>query len=189
MRMALAGIAAAGAMAAGGVALWKFRPKDPIFEVTSIEFKGFQMRFCTDSPMLMAVIDVELVLSISVTNPNVAPIAYTSTTMDIFYHDTLLGQAKVDEGTQEADSTKILRVPAKLDGLQVTNHVKDLIKDVYKREMLLHSTVTICGAARVWKWRHKFEVHVDSDIKVDPIYLDVIEQENRVHMEMPLVAG
>lgn len=28
------------------------------------------------------------------------------------------------------------------------------------------------------------QVHVDSDLKVDPVFLDVLDQENRVHLEL-----
>lgn len=52
----------------------------------------------------------------------------------------------------------MLDVPCKLDGLEMTNHVRDLFKDVAKREMNLHSVVTIACHARVWKWTHNFEV-------------------------------
>ncbi|KAL3690503.1 hypothetical protein R1sor_016812 [Riccia sorocarpa] len=173
----------AGVSGAAGACLYAIRPRDPVFEVLTIELKGFNLRFCTDSPMLMAVVDVELTLSIKVTNDNVAPIEYSSTIMDVFYRGSLLGQAKVEEGAQAARCSKVIYVPCKLDGLEMTNHVKDLFKDVTKREMMLHSVVTIAGHARVWKWTHNFEVHVTSDIKVDPIFLNVIDQENKVEME------
>lgn len=170
----------------GGAAVWMYniRPRDPIFEVVAINLQGFNLRFCTDSPMVMAVVDVELILSIRVTNNNVTPIEYTSTIMDIFYHGQLLGQAQVKEGGQEAKSSKVLDVPCKLDGLELTNHVKDLFADVGRREMNLHSVVTIAGWARVCNWTHNFEVHVTSEIKVDPIFLNIIDQENKVEMEL-----
>lgn len=52
----------------------------------------------------------------------------------------------------------MMEVPAKLDGLEMTNHLKDLFSDVAKREMMLHSIVTISGDCVVWKLRHHFEV-------------------------------
>lgn len=183
-----AAAATAGAIvvscAVAAATLFRLRPRDPIFEVLSITFKGFKFRFCTDSPLLLAVVDAELTLSIKVTNPNVLPIEYTSTVMDIFYHGDLLGQAKVQEGSQGANSQEVLDVTAKLDGLEMTNHLKQLLLDVRNREMTLHSVVTIKGNARLWKWTHRFEVYVNSNIKVDPIFLDVLEQENNVHMEL-----
>jgi LEA14-like dessication related protein len=130
------------------------------------------------------VVDVSLTLFIKVINPNVTPIQFSSTVMDIYYKGTLLGQAQVDSGSQEAKSEQVMEVPAKLDGLEMTNHLKDLFADVAKREMMLHSVVTIAGSAVVWKWKHNFEVHVDSDLKVDPVFLDVLDQENRVHLEL-----
>ncbi|KAH7373729.1 hypothetical protein KP509_17G072000 [Ceratopteris richardii] len=157
--------ATAGAVALccafAGVTLFRIRPRDPIFEVLSITFKGFKFRFCTDSPLLLAIIDAELILSIKVINPNVLPIEYTSTVMDIFYHGDLLGQAKVDEGSQDANSQEVLKVVAKLDGLEMTNHLAQLVSDVKNREMNLHSVVTIKGNARLWKWTHAFEVRCD----------------------------
>jgi LEA14-like dessication related protein len=41
------------------------------------------------------VVDVSLTLFIKVINPNVTPIQFSSTVMDIYYKGTLLGQAQV----------------------------------------------------------------------------------------------
>jgi hypothetical protein len=65
---------------------------------------------------------------------------------------------QVDSGSQEAKSEQVMEVPAKLDGLKMTNHLKDLFADVTKREMTLNSVVTISGCAVVWRWKHNFEV-------------------------------
>ena len=86
--IAIGGLAAAG----GLVFAW---PKDSIFEVKGITMSGFKLRFCDDSPLLLAVIDVEMTLSIKVINKNWVGIQHGETTMDIFYKDTLLGQASV----------------------------------------------------------------------------------------------
>jgi len=90
----------------------------------------------------------------------------------------------VPAGSQGANCSEILEVPAKIDGVEVTQHLKDLVKDVRRREMDLRSVVNIKGSARLWKWGHKFEVAVESHMKVDPIFLEVIEQENRVRLEL-----
>ena len=82
-----------GLAAAGGLAFaW---PKDPVFQVQGITVSGFKLRFCNDSPLLVAVIDVEMTLSIKVINKNWVGIQHGETTLDIFYKDTLLGQASV----------------------------------------------------------------------------------------------
>ncbi|KAH9559087.1 hypothetical protein CY35_06G041300 [Sphagnum magellanicum] len=181
--MAMIALAAVG-VGGVGLGLYSIRPRDPVFEVQAITLSGFNLRFCTDSPLLLAVVDVSLTLFIKVINPNVTPIQFSSTIMDIYYKGNLLGQAQVDSGSQEAKSEQVMEVPTKLDGLEMTNHLKDLFADVAKREMMLHSLVTIAGSAVVWKWKHNFEVHVDSDLKVDPVFLDVLDQENRVHLEL-----
>lgn len=167
-----------------GAVLYAIRPRDPVFEVLSIDLKGFKLRFNTDSLNPVAVIDVELSISVKVTNPNVAPIEYSSATMCIYYRDSLIGQAQVPAGNQGANSSEILELPAKMDGLEVKHHLKDLAKDVTKREMCLKSVVNIKGVAKVWKWGHKFEVDVESQIKVDPIFMDLIDQENKAHLQL-----
>ncbi|KAI5075059.1 hypothetical protein GOP47_0011020 [Adiantum capillus-veneris] len=183
--MAIAIGAAALACGATGAALYRCRPRDPIFEVQNIELKGFNVRFAK----LMAVVDAQLVITIKVINPNVAPIEYTSTTMDIFYQGVLLGQAIVEAGDQGPNSKEVIQVQAKLDGQKMTKNLKELLTDVRKREMCMKSVVTIKGHARLWKWTHDFVVHVESTIKVDPVYLVVIDQDNKVHMELaPLVS-
>ena len=62
-------------------------------------------------------------------------------------------------GSQDAQSDKMIEIPAKLDGLKVTEHVTELFQDVAKREMVMSSVVTIAGDAIVWKIRHHWEVH------------------------------
>lgn len=167
-----------------GAALYAIRPRDPVFEVLSIHVKGFKLSFNTDSFIPLAFIDVELSISIKVSNPNLTPIEHKSTVMCIYYKGYLLGQAQVPEGSQGANSSEILEVPAKIAGVDVTQHLKDLVTDVRRREMDLRSVVNIKGSAWLWKWGHKFEVVVESHIKVDPIFLDVIEQDNRVRLEL-----
>ncbi len=78
-----------------GLGLYSIRPRDPVFEVQAITLSGFNLRFCTDSPLLLAVVDVSLTLFIKVINPNVTPIQFSSTIMDIYYKGNLLGQAQV----------------------------------------------------------------------------------------------
>ncbi|GLJ54280.1 hypothetical protein SUGI_1164410 [Cryptomeria japonica] len=167
-----------------GALLYFLRPKDPIFQVMSIHLKGFKLRFCTISGLPAAVIDVELTINIKVTNPNAAPIEYKSTIMDIYYNNSLLAQAQVPAGSQGANSCEIMEVPAKMDGLQVTQHLKHLIGDIAAREMSLRAVVTINGSAWLWKWGRAFQVQVHAHIKVDPLLLDVIEQENKVHLQL-----
>lgn len=182
--MSLVQIGTGLVIGAAGAVMYAIRPRDPAFEVLSIHLKGFKLRFNTDSLIPVAVIDVELSISVKVTNPNVAPIEYSSTTMCIYYRDSLLGQAQVPAGNQGANCWEILELPAKMDGLEVKQHLKDLAKDVTRREMCLKSVVSIKGVAKVWKWGHKFEVAVESQIKVDPISMDVIDQENKAHLQL-----
>lgn len=94
-------IAAAAVGALGSVALWLYsiRPRDPAFKVELITLDGFNLRFCTDSPLLLAVVDISLILHVNSTNPNVSPIVFSDTIMDIYYRGTLLGQAKVNKIT------------------------------------------------------------------------------------------
>ncbi|KHN21157.1 hypothetical protein glysoja_006636 [Glycine soja] len=44
--------------------------------------------------------------------------------------------------------------------------------------------VDIAGTARVMWWDHNFKVHVDSHVTVDPVFLDVIDQENTSELEV-----
>lgn len=52
----------------------------------------------------------------------------------------------------------MIEIPAKLDGLKITEHLKELFQDVRKREMVMSAVVTITGDAIVWKIRHNWEV-------------------------------
>ncbi|KAI3461283.1 hypothetical protein Pfo_017946 [Paulownia fortunei] len=171
------GSALVGAAAATATALViSSKPRDPTFHLISIDLTSFKLNF----PAL----DAEMILTVHVTNPNVAPIHYSDTEMSIFYSGTLLGSAPVQAGSQPPRSCQLLRLPARLSGLQLAHHAKKFLADVGRREMVLDSTVDIKGAAKVMWWNHKFKVHVDSHVIVDPVFLDVIDQENKSKLEI-----
>ena len=53
-----------------------------------------------------------------------------------------------------------------------------------KREMVLDASVDIGGIAKVLWWNHRFKVHVDSHLTVDPVFLDVLDQENTSQLKL-----
>lgn len=154
------------------------RPRDPTFHLISVELSAFRLNL----PLL----DVELALVVHVTNPNVVPIHYAASTMSIFYDGALLGTAQVEAGSQDAKSCQVLRLPARLDGLELAHHAKTLLADAARGEMALDASVDIAGTARVLWWEHRFAVHVDSHVVVDPVHLDVVSQENRSETQVYL---
>ncbi|XP_021678062.2 uncharacterized protein LOC110663132 [Hevea brasiliensis] len=166
-----------GAASATAVtALLSAKPKDPTFHLFSIDFTSFKLN--------LPVLDAELLLTVHVTNPNITPVHYSSTTMSIFYDGSLLGSAQVEAGSQPSRSCKLLRLQARLDGLQLAHHASKFFSDVAKREMVLDAKVDVEGAAKVVLWEHKFKVHVDSHVTVDPLFLDVIDQENKSQLDL-----
>ncbi|EYU36060.1 hypothetical protein ABFS82_14G232300 [Erythranthe guttata] len=170
------GSALVGAAAATATALViSTKPRDPTFHLISIDLTSFKLNF----PAL----DAEMILTVHVTNPNVAPIHYSDTEMSIFYDGSLLGSAPVMAGSQPPRSCQMLRLPARLSGLQLAQNGKKFLADVARREMVLDSTVDISGAAKVLWWNHKFKVHVDSHVIVDPLFFDVIDQENNSKLD------
>ncbi|KAK9127811.1 hypothetical protein Syun_016608 [Stephania yunnanensis] len=128
------GISAAAAAAA---LVTLARPRDPSFELVSITLTSFKLNF--------PVIDTELILTVHVTNPNLVPIHYSSTTMSIFYDGSPLGSAAVESGSQPPRSCKLLHLPARLDGLELAHHGVKFLADVAKREMVLDAKVDIEG--------------------------------------------
>ncbi|KAI3461123.1 hypothetical protein Pfo_017786 [Paulownia fortunei] len=171
------GSALVGAAAATATALViSSKPRDPTFHLISINLTSFKLNF----PAL----DAEMILTVHVTNPNVAPIHYSDTEMSIFYSGSLLGSASIQAGSQPPRSCQLLRLPARLSGLQLAHHAKKFLADVGRRGMVLDSTVDIKGAAKVMWWNHKFKVHVDSHVIVDPVFHDVIDQENKSKLEI-----
>ncbi|KAK9126361.1 hypothetical protein Scep_015207 [Stephania cephalantha] len=167
------GISAAAAAAA---LVTLARPRDPSFELVSITLTSFKLNF--------PVIDTELILTVHVTNPNLVPIHYSSTTMSIFYDGSPLGSAAVESGSQPPRSCQLLHLPARLDGLELAHHGVKFLADVAKREMVLDAKVDIEGTATVLWWAHGFKVHVESHVVVDPVFLDVIEQENKSDLQL-----
>ncbi|CAA6667595.1 unnamed protein product [Spirodela intermedia] len=89
-------------------------------------------------------------------------------------------------GALDPSSCRVLRLPARLPGLELAHHAKALLAAAVRREMTLRATVDIVGTARVLFWVHPFSVHVESHVVVDPIHLDVIEEESRSETQLLL---
>ncbi|XP_004506189.1 uncharacterized protein [Cicer arietinum] len=167
-------VGAASAVAA--TSILSAKPKDPTFHLISINFTSFKLN--------IPVVDAEVLLTVHVTNPNIAPINYTSTTMSIFYEGSLLGSAPVEAGSQPARSCQLLRLPARLKATKLAKHASRVVADVAKREMILDAAVDIAGTARVLWWDHKFKVRVNSHVTVDPVFLDVIDQDSTAQLQL-----
>ncbi|XVE79230.1 hypothetical protein DITRI_Ditri14bG0041100 [Diplodiscus trichospermus] len=172
---ALVGAASATAAAA----LLSAKPKDPTFHLISINLTSFKVN--------LPHVDAELILTVHVTNPNIAPVKYSSTAMSIFYEGSLLGAAQVKAGSQLPRSCQVLKLQTRLDGVELAHHAGKFFADVAKREMVLDAKVDIGGRAKVLWWGHRFNVHVDSHVTIDPVFLDVIDQENKskLHIFLP----
>uniref|UniRef100_A0A7C8YUR8 Water stress and hypersensitive response domain-containing protein n=1 Tax=Opuntia streptacantha TaxID=393608 RepID=A0A7C8YUR8_OPUST len=136
------------------------------------------------SHLFQPALDAELILTVHVNNPNIVPIKYDSATMSIFYNGSLLGTARLEAGSQSARSCRLHRLPARLSGLELAHHVNKFLSDVAKREMVLDASADVDGVAKVWWWRHRFRVQVESHVAVDPVFLDVIDQENKSQMDL-----
>ncbi|CAD5191919.1 unnamed protein product [Musa acuminata subsp. malaccensis] len=169
-------VGAASAAAATVVVLG--RPRDPTFHLISITLSSFRLNL----PLL----DVDLTLTVHVTNPNLVPIHYASAIISIFYAGSHLGSALLHAGSQPAMSCQLLHLPARLYGLELAHHVPRLLADAARRQMTLDASVDISGTAQVLWWAHRFSVHVDSHVVVDPIFLDVIDQENHSETHLHL---
>lgn len=167
-------IGAASATAAA--ALVSVKPKDPTFNLISINFTSFKLNF--------PVLEAEMVFTVEITNPNIAPINYSSSVMSIFYDGALLGSANVSAGKQGPRSCQVLQIPASLNGGELAHHAAKFFADVARREMVLDAEVDIEGTAKVGWWDHRFKVHMQSHVKVDPLFLDIIDQENESQLEI-----
>lgn len=164
------------ASAFGATALISAKPKDPTFDLISIDIASFKLNLTS--------LDIELVLTVHSVNPNVVAVQYSSGTVSIFYDGCLLGSGEVQAGHQDPRSCKMLRLPVRLHGLEFARHASRFVADVARRQMVLDAAVDIVGKATLWLWEHKFKLHVDSRVTVDPLFLDVIEQENTSELEV-----
>lgn len=167
-------IGATAAAAATAVILAK--PRDPVIDLISVDLTSFKLKFPS--------VEAELLLTVHARNPNFAPAHYSPATASIFYDGSLLGSADLAAGSQPPRSCRVLRLPARLDGAKLAHHAGRFFSDVARREMVLDAAVDVAGDARVMWWDHKFKVRVDSRVTVDPIILDVVDQENRSQLEV-----
>uniref|UniRef100_A0ACD5ZP08 Uncharacterized protein n=1 Tax=Avena sativa TaxID=4498 RepID=A0ACD5ZP08_AVESA len=156
------------------------RPRDPSFELISISLSTFHFR----PP---AALDIGLTLTVHATNPNVVPVRYDASTVSILYGGACLGTARLDAGGQPATSCRLLHLPARLDAMEMAHHARAILADTARRHMELDAQLEIVGEAAVLLWSRRFSVRIDSHIVVDPVFLEVVEQENRSEMELSLV--
>ncbi|XP_010685996.2 uncharacterized protein LOC104900303 [Beta vulgaris subsp. vulgaris] len=167
------------------------KPKVPNFRLVSLT--SLQLKFKNSTKekqhqnqdnVKFPRLDADLILTIHVSNPNILPVRYSATSLSIYYDGSFLGSAYVPAGSQPANSCQLLRLQARLNGQELVQHAKRFISDVGKRMMVLDAEVDICGWAKLILWSPRFKVHVDSRIVVDPVMLDVIDQENESSMQM-----
>ncbi|XP_026417731.1 uncharacterized protein LOC113313206 [Papaver somniferum] len=164
----------AAATATAATALAIGRPKDPTFELISIKPKSFDLKH-------LPIVDADLILTVHVTNPNMVPIKYSSSSMSIFYNGSFLGSAHILAGSHPPKSCQLLKLPARLH--LSSPAASRLLSDVAQRKLVLDAAVDIGGTAKVLWWDHRFNVHVDSHFVVDPVFLDVIDQENKAKLQ------
>lgn len=172
---------AGAATTAAATALVLCRPRDPRFELISISLSAFHFR----PP---AALDIGLTLTVHATNPNVVPVRYGPSTVSILYGGAHLGTARLDAGEQPATSCRLLHLPARLDGVELAHRARALLSDVARRHMELDAAVEIAGEAAVLLWSRPFSVRIDSHITVDPVFLEVVDQENRLEMQLYLAS-
>lgn len=87
-------MAAVPLIAGAGILVYQNRPQDPILDIKDITLKGFHLHTSSKS-VLLAVLDIDLTLFVRIVNPNIAPITFDTTILDIYYKGSILGQAKV----------------------------------------------------------------------------------------------
>lgn len=179
---ALIGAAAATAT----TVVFRAKPKLPKFRLVSLTALQLKLTVAGEEKEKLKFprVDADLILTIHVTNPNILPVRYSATSLSIYYDGSLLGSAQVPAGSQPPNSCQLLRLPARLNGHELAQHAKRFIGDVAKRKMVLDAEVDISGWTKGILWGPKFKVHVDSHIVVDPVLLDVIDQENVSQMEL-----
>ncbi|PKU66430.1 uncharacterized protein LOC110112656 isoform X2 [Dendrobium catenatum] len=172
-----AAIGAASA-AAAAAAIFAVRPKDPTFQLVSINLSSFHLN--------LPVLDLELTLAVHVTNPNIVPVRYSPASVSIFYAGSLLGSAALEAGSQPPMSCSLVYLPARLNGLQLAQHAASILADAARRRMSLDAAVDIAGDARLLFWSHRFMLRLESHVLVDPIFLDVIDQDNHSETHLSL---
>ncbi|KNA06839.1 hypothetical protein SOVF_177300 [Spinacia oleracea] len=184
-----------GATAATAATTFFFvRPKVPNFRLVSLT--ALQLKFKNsnneEQSQLLSQeelnkkfprLNADLILTIHVSNPNILPVRYSATSLSIYYDGSFLGSAHVPAGSQPPNSCQLLRLQARLNGQELAQHAKRFIGDVTKREMVIDAEVDISGWAKVLIWGPSFKVHVDSRIVIDPVMLDVIDQENESRLQ------
>eukprot|EP00850_Spirogloea_muscicola_P000112 SM000001S04514 [mRNA] locus=s1:589705:591615:- [translate_table: standard] len=189
-------------LAAGGAAVgllvvvsYKLRPKDPIMKTTEIQVKGFGVRPTTVGIVPVVSIDLHVVCIVYTENPNVAPVNYPSSTIDIFYNDqkvkpsvnNLVGECYLDKGTLQAWEKTTLELPAELKGVEMgAGQGMNLLKDVMNQKLVLVAVSTFAGEISLLKGmiRHRFTIVCRNDITFDPLTLGVTASDSKAYIKL-----
>ncbi len=79
------------------LALTVFKPRDPDIMVNKVTLQNLNVTF--DLPTsLMPQVNLQIMLNISVHNPNKATFKYTNSTSVLYYHNLTVGQAPISAG-------------------------------------------------------------------------------------------
>eukprot|EP00850_Spirogloea_muscicola_P012364 SM000079S22482 [mRNA] locus=s79:427627:429547:- [translate_table: standard] len=190
-------------LAAGGAAVgllvvvsYRLRPKDPIMKTTEIQVKGFGVRPITVGILPVVSIDLHVVCIVYTENPNVAPVNYPSSTIDIFYNDqkvkafpvnNFVGECYLEKGTLQAWEKTTLELPAELKGVEMgASQGMNLLNDVINRKLVLVAVSTFAGEINLLKGiiRHRFTIVCRNDITFDPLTLGVTASDSKAYIKL-----
>eukprot|EP00850_Spirogloea_muscicola_P011351 SM000070S21317 [mRNA] locus=s70:250389:252363:- [translate_table: standard] len=167
-------------LAAGGAAVGL------LVVTTEIQVKGFGVRPTTVGILPVVSIDLHVVCIVYTENPNVAPVNYPSSTIDIFYNDQKVGECYLEKGTLQAWEKTTLELPAELKGVEMgAGQGMNLLQDVMNRKLVLVAVSTFAGEINLLKGiiRHRFTIVCRNDITFDPLTLGVTESDSKAYIK------
>ncbi|KAK8588028.1 hypothetical protein V6N13_086983 [Hibiscus sabdariffa] len=122
-----------------------FRVKDPIIKMKGVSITNLELINGTSTvPIPRPGSNISLIADVSVKNPNIASFKYRNTTTTLYYHGTVVGDARGPGGSAKARRTMQMNITVNIMTDQLLDN-PNLIADVGLRTLTLSSYSRIGG--------------------------------------------
>eukprot|EP00897_Mesotaenium_endlicherianum_P010083 jgi/Mesen1/9102/ME000058S08590 len=173
-----------GVVAAG---LYAIRPRNPIMQTKEMRVTGFKLRPTTAGLLPALSVDLTLSLTAFVQNPNIVPVTYPDSTVDILYNDEKIGEALLEAGQLKPWESRNEELSAQIQGLEMGMKAgTQLLADVANRQVTVVAlTVFATTAHALFNTIHyTFKLVGRNDVTFDPLTLGVTDSESKAMLKL-----
>ncbi|KAI6690023.1 hypothetical protein NL676_026851 [Syzygium grande] len=137
-------------------------PSEPDVDVVRLRLDRVQFR---TTPHVL--VDISLLLTIKVHNPDVYSIDYSTLDVAVGYRGKMLGHVKSEHGHIMALGTSYVDAELEFDGVEVFNDVLFLLEDLAKGTVPLDTVTTVEGQVGLFFFGFPLKAKVSCDVSVN----------------------